>query len=107
MKTAIISISGGTSADIVAAVQDKRIRVINVTVLTNTAGTIKFCSGNTPNDITGAMPVAANGGFSASSSLRTASGEFAPLFETASGEKLSIVSSVSANVGGFLTYVLV
>lgn len=107
MKTAVISISAGTSADIVAAVPNKRIRVIGVTVLTNTAGTLKFCSGTGPTDITGAMPCAANGGFSATSSLRTASGEFAPLFETAAGEKLSIVSSVSANVGGFLTYVLV
>jgi len=104
VKRATISISSGTSQDIVAAVTGYRIRVLNIALLSDTAGTFTFKSNTT--GITGAMPVAANGGFVASDGAQSLEGPRG-LFETASGEKLNLTFSTSANVGGFLTYILV
>lgn len=96
-KFATISLTA--TGDLVAAVTDKKIRVISYAFVTSAALTINFESGTT--DITGPMEVAANGGVSYSG------GVDAPAFETAAGTKLAMTISGTGNVRGHLCYVLV
>lgn len=91
------ALSGSASADLVALVSGKKIRVLAYTIVVGAAVTIKFQSGGST-DLTGAMPLAANGGISA---------PFSPLghFETAAGAKLNLVLGSSQAFAGHITYV--
>lgn len=104
---AAISIAAGTTQTVVAAQSGRKIRVVNYTVISDTAGTYKFQSYNadttTATDLTGAIPVAANGGASPTGAGLQADGLMG-LFETLPGESLRIVFSTTANVGGHLAY---
>lgn len=90
-------IDTASSADIIALVSSKKIRVLAgfLTVASDT--TIKWQSGGST-DLTGAMTVKSGGGFVM---------PFNPLgyFETASGEKLNMVLGTAVQVSGVLTYV--
>lgn len=90
-------ISASNSADIVALVAAKKIRVLSLFVVTAGATTVKFRSGGTV-DLTGAMSFAANGGISL---------PFNPVgwFETAAGAKLDMVLGSAVAVAGGLTYI--
>jgi hypothetical protein len=89
-------ISAAASADVVAAVPGKKIRVLQYKVVVDAAMTVKFQSGAST-DLTGAMPFAANGG---------SSDPYSPvgLFETAVGEKLNVVLVGAGNIAGHLSY---
>lgn len=84
----------GGSADIVAAVSGKKIRVMSVVLVMDGAGTATWRSGGTT-ALSGAMSFAANGGYSVSSPFG--------IMQTAKGEKLDIV--LTANARGHITYV--
>lgn len=92
-----VPISGTGSADLVALVTGKKIRVLSYTIVLNADSTVKFQSGGST-DLTGAMPHGAKGGVSVA---------FSPVghFETASGEKLNLVLGTSVAWGGHLAYV--
>jgi len=94
-KFAVISASA--SADLVAAVSAKKIRVLAFFIVVTTAVTVKLQS-NAATDLTGAMPFGANGGISL---------PYNPTgwFETGSGLKLNMVLGSGVAVAGGLSYV--
>ena len=81
---------------LVAAVADRKIRVLNYVLVS--AGTVNatFRSGTTP--ISGAMPLVANAGISSPHSDRG-------LFETAVNTALNLNLSAAVGVRGHLTYI--
>ena len=98
-KRAVISASSSGATQVVAAVTGKKIRVISLVVIIGGAANVKFQSNDgSATDITGLLPLAANGGFSAGVS------ELGH-FETASGARLDINLSAAVTAGGFMTYV--
>lgn len=94
--TIVASSSGATT--IVAAVSNKKIRVLGYVLTFNAAVNAKWQSHVTPTDKTGLAYGAANGGIAAA---------FNPVghFETISGEALDINLSGAVAVGGHLLYV--
>lgn len=96
VKHAPIVASASGASQVVAGVAGKRIRVLGYTLVAAAAVTAKFQSNAT--DLTGALPLAANGGVSA------ASGPDVPSFETAAGETLNVNLGGAVQVGGHLTY---
>lgn len=103
MKYAAISASSSGNTTMVAAVPERRIRVLSYTVVADSAVVVKWKSGST--DISGDMSLAANGGMSPNSSGLSPAG-FVGLFETGIGEGLILNLSSAVAVGGHLTYVL-
>ena len=95
-------ISGASSGDntVVAAVAGKKIRVLQYTVVTVTAVTVRFESGASGVALTGVMSFGATGG--------TAS-PYVPLglFETTEGMLLNLELGGAVQTSGHLTYVLV
>ena len=93
------SISTSASADLVAAVAGKRIRVLDIVLVAAGAVTAQLQSNATTN-LTGAMSLITGVplGFSAS--------QFG-LFQTGVGEKLNLVLGGAVQISGFLVYVLV
>lgn len=92
---AIAAASSGSNA-LVAAVAGKRIRVLSYTLVAAAAVTVKFQSA--ANDLTGALPLAANGGVSAAGAAG------APLFETNVAEALNVNLGGAIAVAGHVTY---
>lgn len=92
-------IDASASADLIALVTGKKIRVLAgfLTVAADT--TVKFQTGGTT-DLTGAMTVKAGGGFVLPFNQ-------AGYFETASGAKLNLVLGTSTQTSGGLTYITV
>lgn len=90
-------ISASASADLVALVAAKKIRVVSFFIVVTTAVTVKLQSGATT-DLTGAMPFGANGGISL---------PYNPSgwFETVAGEKLNMVLGAGIAVAGGLSYI--
>lgn len=88
--------SGTASADLVALVATKKIRVLAYHFTTITATTVKFQSGGST-DLTGAFSSGANGQLL---------GPYSPvgLFETAAGEKLNVVLGGSVQTDGIVVY---
>src|SRR2546430_16473891 len=97
-----VPISASASADIVAAVAGKRIRVLAYTfTLAGTSPTAKFQSGGST-DLTGTFAPTTG------SVLVHDAGGLAPAFATNVGEKLNLVlAGAAASAQGHLTYVLV
>lgn len=93
------TISTSASADIVAAVTGKVIQVRAVFIVVTTAVTVKFQTGATT-DITGAMPLGANGGFVLPYNEKG-------WFQTASGAKLNLVLGSGVATAGGLVYVTI
>lgn len=96
VKHATIVASASGATQVVAAVAAKRIRVLGYTLVAAGAVTVKFQSNAT--DLTGALPLAANGGVSA------AGGPYVPSFETAVGDPLNVNLGGAVAVAGHLTY---
>ena len=104
MKFAAISASSSGDNTVVAAVTGKKIRVLNYTAIAAGSVSITWKSGASTS-LSGAMPLAANGGAAPSAGAQTPIGQI-PLFETAQGEALVLGLSGAVLVAGHLTYVL-
>lgn len=94
IEDAVIDASGSGDNEIVAAVAGKSIRVVAFFMVAGAAVTAKFRSGST--DISGPLPLAANGGVSAEARHG--------LFQTNPGEALNLNLGSAVQVGGALTY---
>lgn len=96
------SISKTATGDLVSAVTGKKIRVLTYTIVSS-AGTFTaaFASGTSPTNITGVMSLITG------TPVTGGNGHTAPAFETASGEKLSVVITGTGQLSGHLSYVLV
>ena len=92
-------IDASASADVIAAVTGKKIRIVAgfFTVAADT--TVKFQSGAST-DLTGAMTVKAGGGLVLPFNQ-------AGYFETAAGAKLNVVLGTATQTSGGLTYITV
>jgi hypothetical protein len=95
---AVISQGAAGTTTLVTADATKKIKVVSYVIVISATGTAKFID-STPTDLTGAMPIATNGGVSAIGTT------FSPLFATAVNKSLQIVSTVGA-VTGHLSYFL-
>lgn len=96
VKHAVIATAAAGATQLVAAVVGKRIRVLGYTLVAAAAVTAKFQSAT--NDLTGALPLAANGGASPTGAPQV------PLFETNVGEALNVNLGGAVAVAGHLTY---
>lgn len=94
-----ISTTAAGQSELVAAVADKRIRVMGFMLNAASAATAKFQSAST--DLTGAMSFAANG--TITGQLQEGDGHF----ETVAGEALNLFTSVGIQFSGYLVYRLV
>lgn len=75
-----------------------KIYVVSIVLVGDAAGTVKFTEGTGPTDLTGAIPLAANGGFVVISNDDT------PILATnTANSKLSLVSA-TAKVFGWIRY---
>lgn len=92
-----IPIAGTGSADLIALVASKKLRVLSYTLMFNAATTAKFQTG-AATDLTGAMPFGDKGGMHAA---------FCQVghFETVAGAKLNLVLGTSVAWAGHITYI--
>lgn len=100
VKRAVIDNATLGDNTLVAAVAGKKIRVLNIVVVSAGTMTIRFESGASGTALTGQMNVAAATGFAPG---------FDPTghFETAAGELLNMELSGATSADGWLTYVLI
>jgi len=98
IKFAAISVSSSGDNTIVAAVPDKRIRVLSVWIVAAAAVTAKWQSGTGGTDLTGAASLAANGGYV----LGFNEGGW---FQTAPGVLLNLSLGAAQAVAGSLSYI--
>ena len=96
-------IDTATSGDntIVAAFPNRKIRVLNYTVIASGDVSIRWKSASTA--LSGAMAVATNGGAAPAGAAQSPSGQIG-LFETAIGEALVLNLSAAIQVSGHLAY---
>lgn len=94
---AVVAASAGDN-QIVANVANQRIIVVSYVLVAVGAVSVKWRSA--ANDLSGAMPLAANGGL-----VVPAGDEFAALLETNLGEALNLNLSGAVAVGGHISYV--
>lgn len=93
VKSAFVATSG--NADLVAAVSNKKIRILALAITASDACTLKFQSGAN-SDITPPWHIAPSGNLTIASELG--------LMEGATGEKINTVVSGSANYTAFVSY---
>ena len=98
IKFVPISVSGSGDNLVIASVLSKKLKVISVLLVSAGAVSVKWRSNTT--DLSGAMPLVANSGFSLTASS-PAQGHY---FETAVGEALNINLSGAVGVYGHLGY---
>ena len=99
-KTAVIAATASGDTPVVAAVTGKMIRLLSFFFVSSAAVSITFRDGaGSPKDLTGPMPVAANGGVVSHVACQGYVGE------TGRGQALNINLSGVANVGGQVCYV--
>lgn len=100
VKRAVIDNATLGDNTIVSAVAGKKIRVLNVVLVSAGAMTVRFESGASGTALTGQMTVATGTGFAPG---------FDPTghFETAAGELLNLELSAGTSADGWLNYVLV
>jgi hypothetical protein len=98
LQFATISQGAAGTTTLVTADATRKIKVVSYVIVISATGTAKFID-STPTDLTGAMPIAINGGVSAIGTT------FSPLFATAVNKSLQIVSTTGA-VTGHLSYFL-
>lgn len=98
VKRAVISVAAAGDATIVAAVTGKKIRVVDVVLTSETAGTVRFESGTGGTALTGLITLPAGGGFAPG---------FNPYghFETAAATLLNLEVTTSTGADGWLMYV--
>lgn len=97
VKYAAINVDGADSDSIIAAVADKKFKVLGYAVVCDDIVNITF-EDSDGTDFTGAMPLAANGGVSYSASPYGA-------FETTTANKaLHLLKSAAVNCDGHITY---
>lgn len=101
MPYAAISVSSSGDNTIVAAVTGRRIRVQNYTIIAAGSVSVTWKSGS--NAISGAMPLAANGGAAPAAGGPNANGPDGVL-ETNGGEALILNLSGAVGVYGHLRY---
>jgi hypothetical protein len=92
-KSAFIAASG--NADLIAAVSNKKLRVMAIALTASDACTLKVQSGGS-NDKTPPWHIAPSGNFSLASDLG--------LFDSGTGEKLNVVLDGTANYTAFVSY---
>lgn len=97
IKRAAISAASSGNNTVVSAATGKKIRVLNVVLIAGGSVNVKFQSGAGGTDLTGAIPLAANTGFSAG---YCEEGHF----ETASATLLNLNLSAAVQVSGWLLY---
>lgn len=95
----VVTQAGAGSTDLVAIPgAGLRIFVVSIVLILDAAGTVKFTEGTGPTDLTGAIPVATNGGF-----VVTGNG-YDPVLQTnTANSKLSMVSA-TGKAFGWLRY---
>ena len=103
MKYAIVNASSSGSNTIVAAVANKRIRVLSYVIVA--AGDVTVTWQSASNAISGGMPLAANGGAAPAAGQATPGGLIGQ-FETNQGEALNLNLSAAVAVGGHITYIV-
>lgn len=103
MKYAVINASASGSNTIVAAVTNKRIRVLSYTMIAAGDVTVTWRSASTA--ISGPMALATNGGAAPSAGQATPAGLIGQ-FETNQGEALNLNLSAAVAVGGHITYIV-
>lgn len=98
VKRAAIDAASSGDNELVAAVTGKKIRVLDIVVVSAGSMTIRFESGAGGTALTGQMTVSAGSGFAPS---------FNPVghFETASGDALNMELSGATSADGWLVYV--
>ena len=101
MKYAVVNASASGSNTVVAAVANKRIRVLSYVIIA--AGDVTVTWQSASNNISGPMALAANGGAAPSSGQAVPAGLIGQ-FETNQGEALNVNLSAAITVGGHLTY---
>jgi len=96
-KFAPIAVSASGAATVVAAVAERKIRVLAVALVALAAVNVKFQSHVVPTDLSGLFYPAANGGFVL---------PYSPVgwLETIAGEALDLNLSGNVAVGGVLVY---
>lgn len=100
-KYAIISASASGNTTIVPAVSGKAIRVLGYTLVTDAAVGVKLAQTGSSNlDLTGVMPLSANGGAAPNDG-----GGGWGLMQTSKGHALVLNLNGTANVGGHITYI--
>jgi hypothetical protein len=104
MKFAAINASSSGINTIVAAISDKKIRVVSYVIIAAGAVTAAWQSGSTP--LSGPMSLAASGGASASIGILAPIGTYG-LFQTNANEALNLNLGGAVNVSGHLCYILV
>jgi hypothetical protein len=97
--TTAFSQSTAATHTVVAATAGRKVRVTGYHLVAGGTNTVKFAD-TTPADLTGAMPVVANGALQAAGTADT------PLVQTADGKGLTIVLSAAQAVTGYVTYTL-
>ena len=96
-KFASIAATAGGDTEVVAAVAGKKIVPLHITLVQDAAVSVKFTDGPAGTDLTGALPIDANGGFST---------PYCPIghFQTSLGTALTLNLSGVANLGGWIVY---
>lgn len=103
MKYAVVNASASGSNTVVAAVANKRIRVLSYVVIA--AGDVTATWQSASNALSGPMALAANGGAAPSAGQAVPAGLIGQ-FETNHGEALNMNLSAAVAVGGHLTYLV-
>ncbi len=103
MKYAIVNASASGSNTIVAAVTNKRIRVLSYVIIA--AGDVSATWQSASNALSGPMASAAHGGAAPSAGQATPGGLIGQ-FETNQGEALNLNLSAAVAVGGHITYIV-
>lgn len=94
-----IAQGGAGATDLLAAQAGQRIYIVGAYIDLDAAGTLTFRSGTGPTDISGAIPIAANGGFVLPVDVAN------PWNYTKVGEKLTIFTATGKALGWVLLYI--
>lgn len=100
MYTSKIDTSSSGDNTLQAADTNRRIRVYSYVIVAGGTVSVKWKSGST--DLSGAMPLVANGGISAHSP--GSAGAFVPLLQTAANEALVLNLSGAVQVSGHYSW---
>jgi len=103
MKYAPINASASGSNTVVAAVLNKRIRVVHYLAIAAGDVTATWLSAATA--LSGPMAIPQNGGMAPASGVSSPAGIFGQ-FQTEAGEALNLSLSGAVSVGGHLTYIV-
>jgi len=103
MKYAVVNASASGSNTVVAAVANKRIRVLSYVIIA--AGDVSVTWQSASTAISGVMALAANGGAAPAAGQAVPAGLIGQ-FETNQGEALTMNLSAAIAVGGHLTYLV-